>query len=214
MITPASARFEFLTDPVLKGAFLAALEKQLNALLALDPVTLTRLGALAGRVVAFQITAPALQGYIHPGAFGIRLSGYHEGPVDAGLRGSLAAFAGLACHPRGGIHGPPGLESWGCTATLEQLYQIHCQAEPDWDALLCRGFGDLVGPLLAQGFRQLAGQASRVQAVAADNLGEYLQEELRLLPSRNEWKAFSGDIDALAIAVQRLEQAFGQSGDP
>ena len=39
-----------------------------------------------------------------------------------------------------------------------------------------------------------------------DNLGEYLQEELRLIPSRVEMEIFASDVQQLARRLDQLAQ--------
>ncbi len=206
MIKPPFIGGGLFGDPAIKTAVLALLEKQLNAIIGLDPVIVRQLGAMEGRVVEIHCLEPDVQCYLYLEASGVRLAGYHEGSVDASIKGTLVAFTELASNRALDIGDVAGLESGGDPDILEQLSQAHRSAELDWEALLCRCFGDVGGHMLAQGFRFASRQAEKVRTVAADNLGEYLQEELRLLPSRNEVEAFSSDIAELQYAVDNLER--------
>ena len=53
-----------LNEPTIKTALLAGLEKQLNAALKLDPVSLVELGKMAGVVVEVECAEPEFQCYV------------------------------------------------------------------------------------------------------------------------------------------------------
>ena len=193
-----------LNDPAIKTTVLAGLEKQFNAALALDPVTVIQLSEMAGVVVEVQCSEPEFQCYVFLEKEGVRLAGYHEGETDAGIRGSIVALADLVAKRDQAIDAVPGLESWGSTDVLNRLSAIHQSVEFDWETVLCRCFGDVGGHLLAKGFHFASSQAEKIKTAAADNLEGYLQEELRLLPSRNELAAFAADVAELKLAVDGL----------
>ena len=132
--------------------------------------------------------------------------GYHEDKTDAGVCGSLVAFADLVARRNQPIDKVSGLESWGDEDVIQRLSEIHQSVEFDWEAVLCRCFGDVGGHLLAQGFYFASSQAEKVRTVAGENLEGYLQEELRLVPSRNELDSstFAADIAELQEAVDAL----------
>ncbi len=202
-----------LNDPSFKTAWLATLEKQLNAILRLDPVSVKQLAKMAGAVIDVQCSEPEFSCYVHLEQDGIRLAGYHEGATDAGIEGSIIAFSSLVTHRNQPIETVPGLNCSGDSELLQHLSAIHQSVEFDWESLLCRCFGDVGGHLLAKGFHFASGQASRVRKTVADNLGEYLQEELRLVPSRNELEGFAADVadlqqvaDALSVKIKDLNK--------
>ncbi|MDP0560940.1 MAG: hypothetical protein QS721_00845 [Candidatus Endonucleobacter sp. (ex Gigantidas childressi)] len=203
-MTSTSFGTEFFNYPATKTAVLAGLEKQLNAVLGLDPVTMVKLGEMAGTVVDIQCSDPEFQCYLHLQQKRISLTGYHEGDIDASIRGSIVALANMVAKRDQVIVEVPGLECHGSPEVLNALSAIHQSAEFDWEAILCRCFGDVGGHLLAKGFNFSSVLAKRIITTATSNLGEYLQEELRLLPSRNEFDAFVTDIADLQLTVDNL----------
>lgn len=194
-----------MVDPVLKMGLLAAIERQVNALLALDPVTIKKLSRWFGKVVAFQCTSPEWSCYVHVEQDSIRLAGFFDGNVDAIFMGSSVAFATLATRRSLPFSEVPGLSISGEESLVGDLQQIHQQMEIDWERPLCQTFGDIAGHMMAQGLRFIGDHAMRGQKLVTDNLGEYLQEELRLIPSRVEVEGFAEDVELLVESMDRLE---------
>jgi ubiquinone biosynthesis protein UbiJ len=92
----------------------------------------------------------------------------------------------------------------GQTDLAQELGELLGGIEVDWEEQLSRLVGDPVAHQVGSGLRS-AGRWGRHSAeTLTQNLGEYLQEEARLLPSRNEVAAFLDDIDRLRDDVERL----------
>ena len=66
------------SDPAIKTALLTGLEKQLNAALALDPVSKNALGKMAGIVIEVHITELRLTSYLCLEQDLVRLFGYYD----------------------------------------------------------------------------------------------------------------------------------------
>ncbi|WP_257286076.1 SCP2 domain-containing protein [Endozoicomonas sp. SESOKO1] len=194
---------------VIKMGLLAALERQVNTLLALDPATLKKLSHWFGKVVAFQCTSPQWLCYVHFEHDRIRLASTlgeeSECEVDATFTGSSVAFVTLATRRNLPFADVPGLTVSGDEALIADLQQIHQQMEIDWERPLCQTFGDIAGHMMARGLRFVGDQVQRGQQLVMDNLGEYLQEELRLIPSRVEVEGFAAEVELLAESMERLE---------
>ncbi|WP_330926457.1 hypothetical protein [Candidatus Sororendozoicomonas aggregata] len=196
-----------LSEPTIKMAVLTGLEKQLNKVLLLDPLTLKKLGELSGTVVDVQCSDPEFQCYVFLDKVGLRLASYHEGSVDTGLRGSLVTLADTVAHRDNPLDKVVGLETWGSADTLSRLSDIHQSVKFDWEGALCKVFGDIGGHMLSQGLSFASEQTAKVRKTAVDNLEGYLQEEIQLLPSRNEVEAFASDVAELQSAVDALAQS-------
>ena len=195
---------------VIKTGLLAALERQVNGLLALDPVSIKKLSHGFGKVVAFQCTSPQWSCYVHFERDRIRLAGFpgeeSEGVVDATFTGSSVAFATLATRRNLPFADVPGLSVAGDEALIADLQQMYQLMELDWERPLCQTFGDITGHMMARGIRFVGDHVHRGQQLVMDNLGEYLQEELRLIPSRVEVAGFAGEVGCLAESMDRLEE--------
>lgn len=191
-------------DATLKTAALAALETVIARALQYDPGTRFALGRLHGQVLAVQLTQPKLLMYVHPEPDRLRLSGYYEGEVTTHLRGSLPAMIKLATANSSSFAGS-GVEVFGNTGLLVELQGLLKQLDIDWEAAISQFAGDIAGPQIARGIRQILGYSIR-QGKSASRLGaEYLTEELQILPSRRELELFYDDVDQLRLYTDRLE---------
>ena len=195
-----------MSDPVIKVGLLAAIEHQINGLLALDPVTVKKLSRWFGRVVAIQCSSPQWHCFIHIEQHGIRLTGSHEGDADATFTGSSVALGILLVKRHLSFDQVHGLSVTGDSELIDDLQVIHRQLDIDWERPLGQILGEIPGHTIARGLRWLGDSVQRGQGMVMDNLGEYLQEELRLIPSRVEMEIFARDVQQLVQRLEQLEQ--------
>jgi ubiquinone biosynthesis protein UbiJ len=187
-------------------AVVAAIEASVNRYLALDPVTLQRLAALEGRVIAVELRGLDVQLFLLPGADGVQVLAHYEGEADARLKGTPMGLLRLGIGddvPKVLFGGD--VEVSGDTE-LGQLFKgILDQMEIDWEEHLSHLIGDIVAHQLARAVRA----ASHLGKDALKTLGldasEYLQEESRLVVPRSELDNFANDVDGLRSDVDRLE---------
>lgn len=193
-------------DPTLHTAALAALEAALNRALALSPHSLAELARLEGCVFALHCTAPALNFYLQPGSQGMRLTGYHSGPVTTSIKGAAADFTELASSrdPTATlING--ALELEGDSAPLIELQRILTGLDMDWEAPLVDALGDIAGHQLAEVLRSAFAWGKQASTSLARQLQEFIQEEARLSPPRLELEDFYRDVQELDLRVERLQ---------
>ncbi|MGB0360007.1 MAG: ubiquinone biosynthesis accessory factor UbiJ [Endozoicomonas sp.] len=195
-----------MVDPVITTGLLAAIERQVNAILALDPVTVKKLKHQFGKVVAFRCLSPQWACFVHFMQDGVRLASVFEGDVDVTFEGSGIAFAVLASRQALMFSEVQGLTVSGDEALIAELHVLHQQVDIDWERPLCKTFGDIPGHLMAQGIRFMGNHIQRGQRMIQNNLGEYLQEEVGVIPSRIEVEGFIAEVEALATSVTILEK--------
>jgi ubiquinone biosynthesis protein UbiJ len=192
-------------SPTVHTAALAALEQLLNRALSLDPEGLSALAALEGKVFALQCSAPPFEAYLLPAAGGLQLAGYWEGEVSTRVSGKAADFAELA-----GSSDPAatlingGLTLEGDSGALIELQRIVTALDLDWEAPLVEQLGDVAGHQLAEALRGLFSFGRRAQASLERQLEEFIHEEARLCPPRQELEDFYADVGSLAERSERL----------
>lgn len=193
-------------DPTLHTAALAALEAATNRALALSPGGRETLEPLGDRVFAFHCTSPELDFYLLPGPDGLRLTGFHEGPVTTSLTGTASDFAELAraTDPAATLVNG-GLRMEGDSAPLIELQQVLSTLQVDWEAPLVDTLGDVAGHQLAELLRQAFSWGRQASSSLARQLGEFIHEEARLSPPRLEVEDFYRDVHDLGLRVDRLE---------
>ncbi|MCZ6829789.1 MAG: SCP2 sterol-binding domain-containing protein [Gammaproteobacteria bacterium] len=193
-------------NPTVHTAATAALEQALNRALQLDPRSGEQLAALTGKVFQLRCSNPALELFLFPDANGIKLTGYWDGDITTGISGQAADFAELAtaADPATAlING--NLELAGDSAPLIELQSILAGLDMDWEAPLVNNLGDVVGHQLAQGLRGLFGWGQQASASFIRQLDEFIHEEARLAPPRQEVEDFYQDLEQLNLRVDRLQ---------
>jgi len=176
---------------------LASLEKAVNALLALDPLARKRLARHHGKVIGIHLRGPEITLYFIPDEKGnLQLQGSGS-PLDLIRSGDKESGSGQLFSGRVMISGDTALaHDFG--ATLAGL-------EIDWEEQLSKFTGDLIAHEVGNLARQTLAYAGHTGDRLAQDLGEYLTEEARLLPHPNEVEEFIGEVDRLRDDAERLE---------
>lgn len=191
---------------MLRTALLAAVERGLNPLLALDAVALARLARLEGKVLAIHCLAPELRIYLLPGADGIRLASHWEAQVDCTLRAPASELLRLAAsRDKVAVLHDPHVDLEGDTTALTELADILQSLELDWEYQLGRWLGPLGAALLGGRLRAAAGWTGSSLDSLRQNLAGYLAEEARTLVGQREAEARFTELDQLKMALDRLE---------
>lgn len=188
---------------------LAGCERTLNALLARDPAAPSRLAALAGSRLLIRLEKPHLELLLHYHLSGIDLlhgNGVDESDVDAVVELTPETFS-----------------EWISGASIERLMfdgklavrgQIHLleatrdllfDLDIDWEGELARWLGDMPAHSLAEGVRRLTRWGLRAKDELLQDVSEYVFEEARLLPGRQQRDILRDHLTELEVATDRLE---------
>jgi ubiquinone biosynthesis protein UbiJ len=191
-------------------ALLAGLETAVNRTLALDPATLECMRALEGKVIAmeFRLDAQATQNptlYVLPGPAGVRLMGQFEGQPDTTLRGSPLSLLRMTMGATGEGLFTGEVEFHGDVALGQRFKRIWDDLEIDWEEHLSQYTGDILAHQAGNMVRGLGEWGREAAARLRQDLGEYLQEERRDLPHRNEVADFLAGVDRLRDDVERID---------
>lgn len=188
------------------AAAFATLEQLLNQAIRLDPETPSRLAPMHGRIIELQLTGLGLSLFLIPEPHGIQLLSAFDGTPDCTLRGTpldLARMRGSRKSADQLFTGAVQIE--GDTQLAHRFGEFLSGLDIDWEEQLSRLTGDVIAHEVGNLTRGLLGWGTKQTRTLEQNLQEYLQEELRLLPSRLEVEPFLTDIDRLRDDVERLE---------
>lgn len=183
------------------------LQSAINRYLRLDPDSNARMAALNGRCIGIELVGLDLQLFIHPGEQGIRLSDHLDADAEADtiLRGTPLGMARLGL----GQDTEKTLFSGAVTIsgdveTGQTFKGILDAMDIDWEEQLSKLTGDVIAHQLGNGARRIGTLLKHGRRTLQQDIGEYLQEELRVLPSRIETENFSSDVTRLSIDADRL----------
>ena len=178
-----------------------------NRILRLDPESLKRLSDFEGKIIALapaSASAPTL--YVRPSAEGFHLLPAYEGDADITLRGTLPAFVRLAAG--GSVAELMTATEFTIEGDLElgrRFQRFLASLDIDWEEQAARIIGDIAAHKLGNVMRDLAAwNRHAIQTLSAD-IGEYLQEESRVLAPATRVEAFLRAVDQLRADTDRLE---------
>jgi ubiquinone biosynthesis protein UbiJ len=189
----------------LPASLLAGLEAALNRYLCLDPDAMARMAALQPRSIAIELTPLQLTLYMVPGENGVELRSHLETGPDTVLRGTPLGLAQLGLGSQSGktlFSGSVTIE--GDVETGQAFKAILDEMEIDWEEQLSRLTGDVIAHQMGNTARSAAGILKQGRRTLERDIGEYLQEELRVLPTRIETENFSADVARLGMDTDRL----------
>ena len=182
----------------------AALETALDLYLKQDPGALQRCAEMDGKVIALDVTGLDLSLYFMPGADGILVAGHYEGEADTRLRASPLGFARLSLGPREDALFEGAVDIQGDTETGQQFQDILSAVDWDWEEQLSRITGDVIAHQTGKLARKATQFIKNSRNTLQQDVSEYLQEEVRLLPARTEVDYFLEEVDQLRADVDRL----------
>ena len=184
----------------------AGLEQALNALLRLDPGATKQLAKLHGQVVAVVLRGLALELYFVADESGqLQVLGQHEGTADAVISGSPFNLIRATDSQEGSAQLFAGdMSITGNTELAHQFSGILGNLDIDWEEHLSRVTGDIVAHKTGHAIREMAAWWRNNSERAQQNGREYLQEEVNILPEKQEVEAFFSDVESLRDDVARL----------
>ncbi len=183
--------------------FRAAIERGIEALLTLDPDTRSRLAALDGKVIAINVTSPALGVVVSIVDGQVFLPGSVDSAADTTLTGSLNALRSLAGGNDALYRGDVTIE--GDIGVGQQLKELLADLDPDWEEFLSPLLGDTVVHRAGIVTSAVGDWMQRTQNALRQNTADYLQEEVELLAPVSQVRAFCLDVDELRASADRLD---------
>ncbi|MCA1771131.1 MAG: SCP2 sterol-binding domain-containing protein [Halomonas sp.] len=191
---------------------LAGCECTLNALLARDPASPARLAQLSGSRLLVRFEHPQLALVLHYHVAGIdllRADDLDDHHVDAVVEltpETLSAWLGGASVEQLMFEGKLAIR--GQVHLLEATRTLLLDLDLDWENELARWLGDTPAHSLAEGVRRAADWGLRTKDELVQDVSEYVFEEARLLPGRQQQDVLRDQLTALEVATDRLEARF------
>lgn len=196
-------------DATLVAGALAGAELAINKALEYDPASRAALAGLSEHVLAVTVEPMELTVYVALGTDAVELRHHFEGEPSVHVRGPLPALAQLASGHQSNLK-TTGVQISGDSGVLLELRGIFQNLELDWEEALCQLLGDVAGHGAAQTLRQ-AGRWLRDRGASSRRLlSEFVTEELRVLPPRQELEDFYRAVDDLRFDLDRAEARLRQ----
>ena len=191
---------------MIKKQSLELLQKAINHALALDEAMPHKIQALESNVLEIVISPLEVNFFIHFTKGLLLLLDVYEGLPDATIRSSPLGLIRLSVLPASKVRSlfNDGIKLSGDVEFGQNVKQLFDEIDIDWEGHLARFTGDVVAYQVGSIFRQGLAFKRHVSGFMRHNLTDYLQEELRAFPPREEVNDFFNDIDELSLHVERL----------
>lgn len=187
------------------SALATGLEVAVNAWLRQDPETAARFAELEGRAIELRMTGLGWPLYFLPGRDGIRVRARYQAEADTRLSVTPLGLLRLATEAGEEALFGGEISIEGDTELGQQFQDLLAAVEVDWEERLSRFTGDLIAHQIGDTARDVRRLLQRGAATLRQDLSEYLQEELRLLPAPIELRNFLDEVDRLRMDVDRVE---------
>lgn len=187
----------------LPGMFTALLQMTFDAAVEDNAEALATCAGLAGRTVAMELREFGAPVYLRPHAGGIEVFNHWRGEADVTIQGTLPAMLSANLKREPGM--PAGVRIAGDAAIGQEFQKLVRQLDIDWEDRLARFIGGTAAHRVGRTIRELGDFGRNSAQRFGENLREYLQQETRDLPLREEVEQFNEAVDFLRTDIDRLE---------
>jgi ubiquinone biosynthesis protein UbiJ len=161
--------------------------------------------ALSGRVMALRVNNTALAVYLIAEDEQLLVSTEYADDPDVVVCGSLLSLTRLS-GPGGDATIRDGeVELSGDALLARQFQKLLQYGRPDVEEELSAIVGDVAAHGIGEIVRSAGAWGREARATMRQNIGEYLQEESRAVPTREEVEIFRSQVDGLRDDVARFE---------
>lgn len=201
---------------MLKKYSLKALQTAINHALSLDADIASKIQPLRGKVLHMVISPLDVNFFIRFDEKNLQLLDTWDGAVNTTIHSNPLGLIRLSILPASKARSlfNDKIRLSGEVETGQQVKALFDNLDIDWEGHLAHFTGDVVayqvGSILkhAKNFTRQFTESMRL------NTRDYLQEELRLVPTTMELEDLFADIDALALQVERLQAKVDLITDP
>lgn len=187
---------------------LTGITRLINGLLELDPKTPARMRPLLGKTLQLEIlnTPILLLFYFQFHATGLSISQNHDGEIQASIKGTPEALLNsLLSLKEKKLQFPNDILIEGEIEVIQGFSQLAQELDIDWEEQLSYFCGDIIAHWIGVQIRNVCNFADYAYITATKNLTEYLQEELYLMPGKEEMEDFFEDIAILRNDAERSQ---------
>lgn len=191
---------------MIKKYSLMALQKALNHALSLDESRLKKIQALQGKVLEIIISPLNVHFFIGFTHHEIQLLANYDAQPNTVIHSSPLGLIRLSLLPASKVRSlfNDKIRLSGDIELGQQVKKLFDELDIDWEGHLAHFTGDVAAHQLGSFFRQGLAFKNKISHSMRHNVTEYLQEELRAFPPREEINDFFKDIDELSLRAERL----------
>lgn len=174
-----------------------------RALIRSNSEAMQLLSESGGGLVAIELQNPSLSLWFSLQADGVELLSVYEDKPDLVLTADVPALMALA---EAG-HDPildGRVQAEGDMALAKLIQQLAVALTADWEGQLAPFVGDALAHKIGAVARGFAAWGAETHQRGGEDVGEYLQEEARVLVTRSEWQELEQNTDEVRERLDRL----------
>jgi ubiquinone biosynthesis protein UbiJ len=188
----------------MKTYLLSSLQTLINGYLSLDPYAANLRQPLLGKTIAVDARELPFPLFFHFTYEKVVLQKHCDNP-HATIHGSLFNMARLTQREnKTAAMSELQIRIEGDTDSAHQFQRFWDSIYIDWEEVVAKIAGDPFAVLFGRGRKIINRALQQARQTVTNNLSEYVQEELRFLPPREEIADFMNDVDLLRADVDRL----------
>lgn len=191
---------------MIKKYTLKALQVAINHALALDETMPEKMVPLHGKVVEIVISPLNVVFYIRFHYDQLQLLSQYEGSADVIIHSSPLGLIRLSVLPASKVRSlfNDSIRISGDVLLGQRVKTLFDSLDIDWEGHLAHFTGDVVAHQVGSLFRKGIAFKKQIRSSLKRNVTEFLQEERRLFPPREEVEDFFHDVDDVALQLERL----------
>ncbi len=185
-------------------ALTAALETAINTYLQMDPDSLKRLADFSDKVIAIELQDTGITLYCLPQAQGMTIMSHYQGEPDTTIAGRPVSLAKLTILNDTQVMFAGEVTISGDVELGQGFKKLLENIDIDWEEHLAQVSGDIIAHKTGHAIREMAAWWRNNRERAQQNGREYLQEELQIIPDKEEVETFFADVETLRDDAARL----------
>ncbi|HDV5710952.1 TPA: SCP2 sterol-binding domain-containing protein [Legionella pneumophila] len=192
---------------MLKEYSLKALQTAINQAMKLDEQMPQKIQKLDGKTLEMVITPLNVNFYIHFKGSEMQLLHRIDGRPDTIIHSNPIGLIRLSLLPTSKARSlfNDKIRISGDIELGQSVKKLFDEIDIDWEGHLAHFTGDVVAHQIGSFVRKGLEFKNQFSTSMQQNITEFLQEELRICPSRNELEDFFAEVDELVLSVDRLQ---------
>lgn len=192
---------------MLKEYSLKALQTAINQAMKLDEQMPQKIQKLDGKTLEMVITPLNVNFYIRFKGSEMQLLHRIDGRPDTIIHSNPIGLIRLSLLPASKARSlfNDKIRISGDIELGQSVKKLFDEIDIDWEGHLAHFTGDVVAHQIGSFVRKGLEFKNQFSTSMQQNITEFLQEELRICPSRNELEDFFAEVDELVLSVDRLQ---------
>lgn len=129
---------------------------------------------------------------------------------DVQILGSLISFAKLLRNNSSDALRDGTISINGDVAVAQKFQKLFAMIKPDIEEELSHFVGDIMANNIVKVSKKTGDWIQNTKDILQENIKEYLQEEIKLMPSKYEFNIFSKEVSKIRDDIERLEKKINE----